>query len=102
MKQKKRGKICFVIDIAEERIFILFIYDVIMKHFFLNAPLTTKFTCVSLGRACIVCDMYMETVLDIRTHLPGNRMEGVPPLRDVLKSQIRTKNASSSQKEKYR
>ena len=32
MKQKKKGKICFVIYIAGERFF--FIYDVIMKQFY--------------------------------------------------------------------
>ena len=34
MKQKKKGKTCFVIYIAGERIFVLFIYDVIMKQNF--------------------------------------------------------------------
>ncbi len=34
MKQEKKGKICFVIYIAGERIFFI-IYDVIMKQVFL-------------------------------------------------------------------
>ena len=39
MQQKQKAKICFVIYIAGNRFF--FIYDVIVKQFFINGPLIT-------------------------------------------------------------
>jgi hypothetical protein len=43
VKQNKKAKICFVIYIAGKRKLLFYIYDAIVKHFFINGPLITTY-----------------------------------------------------------
>ena len=49
VKQNKKAKICFVIDIAGEKKLLFYIYFVIVKQKIINGPLITTYIGVSDG-----------------------------------------------------
>ena len=89
MKQNEKAKICFVIHIAGEKKILFYIYFVIVKQKFINAPLITTYTLhptpytlhptVPMPLACLRHWGLVHTLTWLRSLSPS-RLRGSPYL----------------------